>query len=92
MEMVPWCPLGAGKVCRGETRQPETAVEQRQVLKGWGHSADGHRQDCDGFWGDRGWEETTQSKGTQLKKSWYVEQRMLMKSRRVCLVWKRSED
>lgn len=32
MEMVPWCPLGAGKVCRGETRQPETAVEQRQVL------------------------------------------------------------
>lgn len=32
MEMVPWCLLGAGKVCRGETRQPETAVEQRQVL------------------------------------------------------------
>lgn len=32
MEMVPWCLLGAGKVCGGETRQPETAVEQRQVL------------------------------------------------------------
>lgn len=32
MEMVPWCLLRAGKVCRGETRQPETAVEDRQVL------------------------------------------------------------
>lgn len=31
LEMVPWCLLHAGKVCRGETRQPETAVQERQV-------------------------------------------------------------
>lgn len=80
MEMVPWCLLGAGKVCRVETRQPETAVEQRQVLGVGvtvlmiiGKNLLGS--------GETGWEETTQPKGAQLKKPWYMEERILMKSR-----------
>lgn len=32
MEMVPWHPLGAGEVSRGEASQPKTAAAQRQVL------------------------------------------------------------
>lgn len=81
MEMVPWCLLHAGKVCRGETRQPETAVQERQVhgagvtvLMTIGRNVLGSRELEDG-------EKHTQPKGAQLEKPWYMEQRMLMKSK-----------
>lgn len=81
MEMVPWCLLHAGKVCRGETRQLETAVEERQVLGAGvtvlmtvGKNVLGSREIEDG-------KKNRQPKGAQLKKPWYVEQRMLMKSK-----------
>lgn len=72
MEMVPWCLLGAGKVCRGETRQPETAVGQRQVLGAGVTVLMTVGKNVLGS-GETGSEETTQPKGAQLKKPWYIE-------------------